>query len=260
MHSELGFRCFRCSAGRMPDPRTSSALGETCLLVAVGATKEKAISATKEMTGRWTRQGCVICLGAALPQCLVSHQCRQHNKGKAPLRDCHSAAPPSPFSRCSTRDTEGDVIKMTVPPTATRAGRSSSPTRAAPPFPAAAAKASSSVSGPASASTAASASASTAASASRSAHRPAAAARCARAPFPLARLLLLLHPPLPLAGVSIAMERARQQNAVNGWLHLRRRPVLVPRSLAVGESSVIVLHLPFPFSRCFNLGWRGDVG
>ena len=33
-------------------------------------------------------------------------------------RDCHSAGPPSHFSRCFNRDGEGDVSKMTVSPTA----------------------------------------------------------------------------------------------------------------------------------------------
>ena len=33
-------------------------------------------------------------------------------------RDCHSAASPSPVSRCFNREGEGDVSRMTVSPTA----------------------------------------------------------------------------------------------------------------------------------------------
>ena len=62
---------------------------------------------------------------------------------------------------------------------------------------------------------------------------PAATARCL---WPAARSsVILLHPPLPLAGASVEMERARQQNGgvANGGL----LPSSAARAVALGDGA-----------------------
>ena len=86
---------------------------------------------------------------------------------------------------------------------------------------------------------------------------------------------LLLHPPLPLVGVSIRTERGCQQNGQSRQrpgprgLHSDRRgqQVDTPSALrcimlllAVGEALILPPPPPPPFSRCFNMDGEGMSG